>query len=351
MGRHLRSSARSHLSRRVALGCAGVLAAGVSVTAPAATAATGTGSAPPAQSAALQQDFANLRMCESGGNYQDNTGNHYYGAYQFSVATWESLGYSGLPSDAPAASQDAAAAALQSERGWYPWPACARQLGLIPAASPAAPPPDPGLAFLTALARDTTGTPLASATAAALAARLDAGTLTRAAETAAMVAAPAYAGRQVAAAYQRVLGRGVDPTGLATWSQALESGASPAQLLADLTSSAEFYQNAGGTPAGFVAAVYQHLLGRPADAGGLAAWTGAFVRGMPRGTLALALLASREGRTDQVQGAYQSVLRRAADPGGLVTWTGVLARNGDSTTGLTAGLLASGEYFADAQRG
>lgn len=49
-----------------------------------------------------------LRKCESGGNYQDDTGNGYYGAYQFSLGTWERLGYSGLPSNAPPAVQDEA---------------------------------------------------------------------------------------------------------------------------------------------------------------------------------------------------------------------------------------------------
>lgn len=49
-----------------------------------------------------------LRTCESGGNYSDNTGNGYYGAYQFSLGTWERLGYSGLPSSAPPSVQDSA---------------------------------------------------------------------------------------------------------------------------------------------------------------------------------------------------------------------------------------------------
>jgi len=30
-----------------------------------------------------------LRMCESGGNYKINTGNGYYGAYQFLDSTWD----------------------------------------------------------------------------------------------------------------------------------------------------------------------------------------------------------------------------------------------------------------------
>lgn len=47
-----------------------------------------------------------LRMCESHGNYSEDTGNGYYGAYQFSLSTWNRLGYSGLPNDAPPAVQD-----------------------------------------------------------------------------------------------------------------------------------------------------------------------------------------------------------------------------------------------------
>lgn len=32
-----------------------------------------------------------LRMCESGGNYAINTGNGFYGAYQFMISTWDSV--------------------------------------------------------------------------------------------------------------------------------------------------------------------------------------------------------------------------------------------------------------------
>ncbi|HUR06408.1 MAG TPA: transglycosylase family protein [Nonomuraea sp.] len=80
--------------------------------------------------AATANDFARLRMCESGGNYSTNTGNGYYGAYQFDLRTWHGLGYSGKPSSASPGTQDQAAETLQSQRGWQPWPACARKLGL-----------------------------------------------------------------------------------------------------------------------------------------------------------------------------------------------------------------------------
>ncbi|HXY44502.1 MAG TPA: transglycosylase family protein [Acidimicrobiales bacterium] len=71
-----------------------------------------------------------LRLCESGDNYSEDTGNGYYGAYQFSLATWYGLGLSGLPSDASPATQDEAAQELETEYGWGQWPGCAAQLGL-----------------------------------------------------------------------------------------------------------------------------------------------------------------------------------------------------------------------------
>ena len=75
--------------------------------------------------------WAALRHCESNGNYADDTGNGYYGAYQFSLGTWRGLGLSGLPSQAPSSVQDGAAQRLQARSGWGQWPSCARVLGLL----------------------------------------------------------------------------------------------------------------------------------------------------------------------------------------------------------------------------
>jgi hypothetical protein len=94
---------------------------------------TTTAPAPtPAQASyvSLSGSFAALRECESGDNYSDNTGNGYYGAYQFSLQTWQGLGYSGLPSDAAPSVQDQAAQQLQARSGWGQWPACSAELGL-----------------------------------------------------------------------------------------------------------------------------------------------------------------------------------------------------------------------------
>jgi hypothetical protein len=74
--------------------------------------------------------LVSLRDCESGGNYGADTGNGYYGAYQFTLGTWRSLGLGGLPDQAPPAVQDQAAQTLAARRGWGQWPSCARRLGL-----------------------------------------------------------------------------------------------------------------------------------------------------------------------------------------------------------------------------
>lgn len=67
------------------------------------------GTAPVPASSNLSTWLSKLRQCESGGNYQDDTGNGYYGAYQFSSGTWSTLNTGYAEANlAPPAVQDAA---------------------------------------------------------------------------------------------------------------------------------------------------------------------------------------------------------------------------------------------------
>ena len=72
-----------------------------------------------------------IARCESGNNPSINTGNGYYGMYQFSLTSWRAVGGSGLPSDASVAEQTRRAQMLQDIQGWNAWPSCARRLGLL----------------------------------------------------------------------------------------------------------------------------------------------------------------------------------------------------------------------------
>ncbi|HTW06319.1 MAG TPA: transglycosylase family protein [Acidimicrobiales bacterium] len=103
----------------------------VPTTAPPATtttaaAASGEGSDPPPAGGV----WLELRECESGDNYQEDTGNGFYGAYQFAASTWTGLGYPGRPDLEPYWLQDEAAEHLEAVQGWGPWPACSAALGL-----------------------------------------------------------------------------------------------------------------------------------------------------------------------------------------------------------------------------
>jgi hypothetical protein len=71
-----------------------------------------------------------LRECESSDNYAENTGNGFYGAYQFSPDTWTGLGFPGRPDLESHQMQDEAAMKLQAQSGWGQWPACSAALGL-----------------------------------------------------------------------------------------------------------------------------------------------------------------------------------------------------------------------------
>jgi len=74
-------------------------------------------------------NWAALAQCESGGNPKsvDGSGN-YYGLYQFSISTWDSLGGTGLPSNASSTEQTTRAELLYQRSGAGQWPVCGHNL-------------------------------------------------------------------------------------------------------------------------------------------------------------------------------------------------------------------------------
>jgi transglycosylase-like protein len=86
-------------------------------------ATSATGGAAVAVSPALQA----IAACESGGNPQAiGGGGVYRGKYQFTYATWASVGGTGDPAAAPVAEQDRRAAMLYAQDGPSQWPVCGR---------------------------------------------------------------------------------------------------------------------------------------------------------------------------------------------------------------------------------
>jgi peptidoglycan hydrolase-like protein with peptidoglycan-binding domain len=83
------------------------------------------------RAAAPREDAATvlerIARCESGGDPRAVSANgRYFGKYQFSRATWRSVGGRGNPARASEAEQDRRAAILYEREGTAPWPVCGR---------------------------------------------------------------------------------------------------------------------------------------------------------------------------------------------------------------------------------
>ncbi len=93
----------------------------------------GSASASEGNSSSVQGSdvWARLAKCESGGNTSAISSNGlYYGVFQFSLATWKSVGENGNPTEYSYQHQLEAAQRLQARSGWGQWPHCSRRLGL-----------------------------------------------------------------------------------------------------------------------------------------------------------------------------------------------------------------------------
>ncbi len=156
---------------------------------------------------------------------------------------------------------------------------------------------------------------------------------------------------QVQGLYQSILGRAADPVGLKNAVNLLlntpyvpGSDDPLVQLKANLYGSAEYFQRKGGTNSGFLAGLYQDILGRPIDAAGALTYGTALANGSSRTLVAKTLLYGNEALTITVNGFYQTYLRRAGDAAGLAKFVTDL-RNGKRQDDVVAALMASDEYF------
>lgn len=118
--------------------------------------------------------------------------------------------------------------------------------------------------------------------------------------------------------YTQYLQRPADPNGLANYAAFLGAGGTIEQVAAGLAGSDEYFQvRGGGTNTGFLTALYQDVLSRPIDASGLATYSQFLANGGSRMQVAAILLGSLEYDQRLVSGYYQTFLRRPADSDGL----------------------------------
>jgi hypothetical protein len=149
---------------------------------------------------------------------------------------------------------------------------------------------------------------------------------------------------EVQETYRNVLRRDADVQGLNLGVQFLAGGATRDRLRSVLFGSDEYFRTqGGGTVEGFVAALYRDALGRAAEQG--APWARLLGAGLSRDRVALAVLGSAEAQQSRAQTLYHRLLNRAADTDGLSASVQSL-RSGVPEELLQASIAASEEYFA-----
>jgi hypothetical protein len=91
-------------------------------------------------------------------------------------------------------------------------------------------------------------------------------------------------------------------------------------------------------------ALYQDALGRPVDPTGKATFGNALAKGASRGQIAAAIFDSSEYQHDLLENAYGELLLRPADSTGLASFTAGL-RQGTHDDAILAAIAGSAEYF------
>lgn len=182
------------------------------------------------------------------------------------------------------------------------------------------------------------------------ASQLDAGS-TRYAVALPLTQTDAYRSMVVGALYEKVMHRPADASGLSYWVGRLAGGMTPEQLAASLAGSDEWFANpqfGNRNVDSFIAAVYQSLLGRPADGPGAAYWRNFLVGGGPRWQLTLDFAYSQEWAGQTVGRLFTQYHLGTPDPQGLAYWQGRV-ESGLRDDELAATLVSSDQYFGWAQ--
>jgi serralysin len=152
--------------------------------------------------------------------------------------------------------------------------------------------------------------------------------------------------------YNNVLRRVPDTGGLAGWLSALAGGTSRENVVNGFSESAEFQINTNPTPhAGQVYRLYGATLDRAPDAAGFTGWVDALdgplaLAGVAGGFVGSAEFQAKYGPltdTNFVKQLYLNVLHRAADAAGLQGWLNALG-SGTSRTRVVLGFSESAEY-------
>ena len=166
--------------------------------------------------------------------------------------------------------------------------------------------------------------------------------------TSALAVTDSWAGARISELYQTVFQRSADGAGRAYWLDQIRRGLPLESVGVEFYRSGEYFTRSGGTNRAWIEALYDDLLGRTADGGGVSYWLGQLAAGQPRSAVSANFYRSNESRRDRAGSLHEDVLgSRLADPG-LQQWADRLAFVGDVR--LAADLAATQSFWNLATR-
>lgn len=151
----------------------------------------------------------------------------------------------------------------------------------------------------------------------------------------------------VAAQYRSALLREPEPGGLENWVRHLEAGRGVYDLMVGIYGSAESLQKLGGNDVGtWVGSMYEAILGRPAAAAEKEFWTDQ-ARRRGRASVVASIASSDEAGMRRLTVYYQTFMQRGVDASGRATFLPMMTGRGDFDVPVRLG--SSPEYWNRAQ--
>jgi alpha-tubulin suppressor-like RCC1 family protein len=144
--------------------------------------------------------------------------------------------------------------------------------------------------------------------------------------------------------YIDTLGREPDPAGYQYWITQARNGKPIADIGSFFYGSDEYFQTTGQSNyTVWIGDLYQKLMLRGGDPGGVAYWVGKLNSGMSRPAVSHWFYQSPEKLGLRVDSLYGKLLNRGSDPAGRAYWAGRLSGEGDLA--LASQLASSPEYY------
>jgi hypothetical protein len=173
---------------------------------------------------------------------------------------------------------------------------------------------------------------------------LTAGRVSQASLTTTLSRSDAWIQAVIRGFYVDTLGREPDAAGYAYWIGEARRGKPIADIGSFFYGSDEYFQTTGQSNyTVWINDLYQKLMLRPGDAGGVNYWVSQLNSGMSRPAVAHWFYQSPEKLGLRVDYLYSKLLNRGSDPGGRAYWAGRLYGEGDLS--LASMLASSPEYF------